>query len=473
MQRTWPFPSPPPSAVGNGRAAVRAQVKFDAPGRSSSGSPRDEPKRFLSLDETRDWKKDCHADSGRNADSYPGTPESRSENAGSASCSSSSVVLVLVLGNLLKNRGRGRRTRTKGQRIVRTGSKHNLCSGLNLCGSPLREFGSIFALVLAALFFSSCATPHRDGAWIQTTDGPVRAETLGVILPHEHVFTDLRGPDVPGYGQAEADDVVRVMKPLLAQAKAQGVDLLVECTGIGVGRNAPLIARLAKESSLRIVVPTGVYGRANFAPKEYREMGEAALTAWMVKDITHGIDGTRIKAGFIKIASSETELKPLEEKFLRTAARAAKATGVAIASHTTSGAIAARQADLLREEGLSLDRFIWVHAQAERDLSFHKQLAGRGVYIELDSVGGSAEEDARLVNMVKELINAGHRDRLLLSHDAGWYNPGQLNGGTQRPYTALLAAFVPALRAAGFDETTLHCLIAENPRRAFALRKRR
>ncbi|MBI2925502.1 MAG: TatD family hydrolase [Verrucomicrobia bacterium] len=351
--------------------------------------------------------------------------------------------------------------------------KPNLCSALNLRGSPLRECGRSFALVLAALLFSSCATPRGDGMWIQTTAERVRAETLGVVLPHEHVFTDLRGPEAPGYGQADAEDVVRVMKPLLAQAKAQGVDLLVECTGIGVGRNAPLIARLAKESGLRIVVPTGVYGRANFAPKEYREMSEAALTTWMVKDITEGIDGTGVKAGFIKIASSEKELKPLEEKFLRTAARAAKATGVAIASHTTSGTVAVRQADILREEGLLLDRFIWVHAQAERDLGFHKQLAARGVYIELDSVGGSAEEDARLLNMVKELIAAGHRDRILLSHDAGWYNPGQVNGGTQRPYTALLATFVPALRAAGLDEATVRRLIVENPRRAFAVRERR
>jgi phosphotriesterase-related protein len=57
----------------------------------------------------------------------------------------------------------------------------------------------------------------------------------------------------------------------------------------------------------------------------------------------------------------------------------------------------------------------------------------------------------------------------LLSQDAGWYNPGQANGGQQRPYTYLLGTFVPKLRASGLDAETIRMLTVENPRRAFAL----
>ena len=323
-------------------------------------------------------------------------------------------------------------------------------------------------VVFLLLVVSSCAVP-RHGRLLQTTDGPVGLSRIGVVLPHEHIFTDLRGPDASGYGQADANDVVRVMKPLLEEVKAQGVDVLVECTTIGVGRNVLVLARLAKETGLRIVVPTGVYGRANFAPKVYREMKEHELTQWMIKEIREGIEGTGVKAGFIKIASSEKELKPLEQKFLRTAARAARETGVVIASHTTSGEVAVLQADILEEEHLPLDRFIWVHAQAEPDLKIHKQLAARGVYIEIDSIGGSPKDDEKLIATIKELIATGHRHRILLSQDAGWYNPGQANGGQQRPYTYLLGTFVPKLRASGLDADTIRMLTVENPRRAFAL----
>jgi hypothetical protein len=83
-----------------------------------------------------------------------------------------------------------------------------------------------------------------DAGWqFVTTQGLLSAEGLGVILPHEHIFTDLRGPTVAGYGQANPADVVRVMKPWLTAARSKGVGLLIECTSIGVGRNVPPLSR--------------------------------------------------------------------------------------------------------------------------------------------------------------------------------------------------------------------------------------
>jgi phosphotriesterase-related protein len=44
-----------------------------------------------------------------------------------------------------------------------------------------------------------------------TTLGPKPADDLGLILPHEHVFVDLRTWDQPGYAQAETADVIARM----------------------------------------------------------------------------------------------------------------------------------------------------------------------------------------------------------------------------------------------------------------------
>src|SRR5262245_7380569 len=132
---------------------------------------------------------------------------------------------------------------------------------------------NIFGLLLLASALAACVSPDGHKQFVlQTTDGPAPVERVGIVLPHEHIFTDLRGPETPGYGEAEPNDVIRIMQPLLAEAKAQGVDLFVECTSIGVGRNVPIISRLARQSGLRIMVPTGVYGRAQFAPKAYAQM---------------------------------------------------------------------------------------------------------------------------------------------------------------------------------------------------------
>ena len=51
-----------------------------------------------------------------------------------------------------------------------------------------------------------------ESRYLQTITGPVHAEELGLILPHEHLFTDLRGPDTPGYAVGDPETVARVMQ---------------------------------------------------------------------------------------------------------------------------------------------------------------------------------------------------------------------------------------------------------------------
>jgi len=305
--------------------------------------------------------------------------------------------------------------------------------------------------------------------WFATTQGPIPAEDLGLVLPHEHIFTDLRGPTTPGYAQADATDVVRVMAPLLEDAHHKGVGLLFECSSIGVGRNVPIVAQVAGASGLPVVVPTGVYGRANFAPPEHRTMTEDELAALFISEIREGIEDTGIKAGFIKIATDSGPLTALLEKILRAAGRAARETGAAIASHTTAGNNAMRQIQILESISPTI-RFIWVHAQNESNRNLHQQMAARGAYIEFDSLGWNPGQDTTLIGAIKDLLAAGFGDRILLSHDAGWYRPGEPNGGTQKPYTYLGDSFIPKLKTAGLDDATIRMLTETNPIRAFGFK---
>ena len=57
-------------------------------------------------------------------------------------------------------------------------------------------------------------------------------------------------------------------------------------------------------------------------------------------------------------------------------------------------------------------------------------------------------------------------DRVLLSHDAGWYHVGEPGGGSFRKYDTLFTAFLPALKAGGFSDGEVRRLLVENPRRA-------
>ena len=305
---------------------------------------------------------------------------------------------------------------------------------------------------------------------IQTLKGSIETDSFGLILPHEHLFTDLRGPFVDGYAQAESSNVVRVVKPFLEDAFASGVTALVECSTIGVGRNLEILQQLAEASPIHIIAPTGVYREA-FIPSALREMREGGLAQLWIRELTEGIDGTSVRAGFIKLAMSDDGPTELEKRNLRAAAQASAATGAVIASHTIGGRVAREEMDVLTKAGHDLRRFIWIHAQTEPDIAIVKEAAGRGAFVEFDSVGAPHQSQSELVGTVVTLIQVGYLDHILLSHDAGWYNPAHPDGLPNdgfRGYTALTKEFLPALSAHGISDEQIRHITVDNPARAFA-----
>ena len=305
---------------------------------------------------------------------------------------------------------------------------------------------------------------------IQTIKGSIEIESLELILPHEHLFTDLRGPLVPDYAQAETEEVIRVVGPFLSEASASGVTALVECSTLGVGRNLRVLQALAEVSPIHIIAPTGVY-RDAFIPPILRESREDDLAKLWTRELTEGIEGTSVRAGFIKLAMSDDGPTALEIRNLRAAVQASKTTGAVIASHTIGGRVAREEMDVLKEAGLDLHRFIWIHAQTEPDVAVLREAAQRGAYVELDSVGAPHQSQKELVETVLALIEAGYIDHILLSHDAGWYNPANSDGLPNegyRGYTALTKEFLPTLSAQSISDEQIRRITVDNPARAFA-----
>lgn len=298
-----------------------------------------------------------------------------------------------------------------------------------------------------------------------TTLGPLRKEQLGMILPHEHVFVDLRTPDQPGYAEAEAAEVVALMAPQIEAIKAQGITALVECSTGGVGRRADMDLAVSRATGLPIVVPTGNY-REPWIPDWVGKASQDEIEAWMLKELTLGIDDTGVKAGWIKLSAGDDGITALETRILRAAARAAKVTNAVIGSHTIKSRVVMDQLDIIEAEGYTASRFISIHTQAEPDFEMHKAVAGRGAWIEYDQVG--REPDDEVVALILKALEAGLGPQLLLSHDLGWFDPALPGGGTARPYTVLVDRVLPLLRAAGVDGATIAMLTETNPFEAFA-----
>jgi len=300
---------------------------------------------------------------------------------------------------------------------------------------------------------------------LHTTLGPKRADELGMILPHEHVFVDLRTPDQPGYAEADPADVVRVMAPQIEAIKARGITALVECSTGGVGLRVDIDLAVSRATGLPIVVPTGNY-REPWIPDWVRDASEAELEARMYRDLAEGVGDTGVKAAWIKVSAGDDGITPMEAKILRAAARAAQRTGAVIGSHTIKGRVVMDQLDIIEAEGYRADRFISIHTQEERDFGLNTAVAQRGAWIEYDHVGRAP--DAAVSELILRALAAGLGPQLLLSHDRGWYDPAIPGGGTPTPYTHLSDVMLPLLGAEGVDPDTIRQLTITNPFTAFA-----
>jgi len=300
---------------------------------------------------------------------------------------------------------------------------------------------------------------------IYTTLGPKRREELGMILPHEHVFVDLRTPDQPGYGEAEIAEVVALMVPQIEAIKRQGVTLLVECTTGGVGRRADIDLAVSKAADFPIVVPTGNY-REPWIPAWIAEASESDLEQWMVSELTEGMEDTGVLAGWIKLSAGDDGITPLEARILRAAARASVRTNAVIGSHTIRGRVVMDQLDILQSEGCAAERFISIHTQEEKDFGLHRALVERGAWIEYDHVGRAPDQE--LVAMIMRALETELGEHLLISHDLGWYDPALPGGGIPRPYTHLVENLLPALTIAGASQDAIRQLNEINPFEAFA-----
>ena len=312
------------------------------------------------------------------------------------------------------------------------------------------------------------AAPAAAGAGraVATVTGPIRGDALGVTLMHEHVLVDFIGAAEVSRSRYDPDAVVAMVLPYLRQVRALGCQTIVECTPAYLGRDPRLLQRLSTASGVTILSNTGYYGAAedkHVPAFAFTETVEQLAARW-IREAERGIDDTAIKPAFMKIGVDAAPLSEIDAKLVRAAARTHRETGLPIASHTGTGAAAIAELDLLEAAGVPPSAFIWVHAQSERDGTFHVRAARRGAWVEFDGISPSSL--GRHLELVQRMKTEKLLERVLVSHDAGWYHVGEPGGGQFRPYTTLFTDFVPGMKSAGFSEMDVRQVLVENPRRA-------
>ncbi len=323
----------------------------------------------------------------------------------------------------------------------------------------------------------ACAAPAVLGAAergpeVMTVRGPKPAGELGSVLPHEHVLVDFIGAAEVSPSRYDAEAAFAKIKPFVDEARTLGCATMMECTPAYLGRDPRLLVRLSEATGIDFVTNTGLYAaRQNkFLPAHAMSEDADGLAARWLREWREGIDGTGVRPGFIKLGFDAGPLSDVAQKLVRAAARTHRGSGLTIAAHTGDDVAARAQIALLAEEKVQPAAWIWVHAQNAKSEETLSALARAGAWLSFDGI--APRSLARHVHLVAAMRRAGFLDRVLISHDAGWYRPGEAEGGAYRGYDVLFRAFLPALMKEGFSEADIRQLTVTNPAWAFAIRTR-
>jgi predicted metal-dependent phosphotriesterase family hydrolase len=302
---------------------------------------------------------------------------------------------------------------------------------------------------------------------VQTVTGPVEAETIGLTLPHEHLFLTMWENEGLG-SMLQLPDEALMLEELQAFVAAGGTCLVDQTPG-GCGRDPGAVKRLSEKTGLSIVMGCGWYTEPFYPPEDdLARRSVDSIADQLLAEIREGLDGTDVRPGVIgEIGVAQGWMSPLEERVHRAAARAQRASGLALTTHTLFHKAGLAQLDLFEEEGVDLSRVCIGHCDSQPLLDYCLTIAERGAWVAFDNIGarmGRLEE--RIIWLVKELVGCGHKGQVLLSHDVGQMQELAYFGG--RGFTYLTREFVPKLLGAGLSESVVTELTESNPVRFLA-----
>ena len=339
----------------------------------------------------------------------------------------------------------------------------------------------------------------------QTVLGPIAGEAMGITLPHEHLLIDFEvmfrePPNGAERGLARQPvslanlgwvrhnfssnlDNLQLLDERVARDEAllfkhAGGQTFVDPTNRGLARDPLALARIARATGLNVIMGSGYYvAAAHPADMDRRTTDDIARE--LVTDLTVGVDSTGVRAGFIGEIGTTWPWTENEKKVVRAAVAAQRETGAALMIHPgRHERLPLQLVDFIRAEGADLGRTIMCHIERTiADPAVLMDLAATSVYLEYDLFGLETSyypynpafdmpNDGERMRQILRLIERGHLDQILMSHDIAYKHCLTRWGGFG--YHHLLVNVIPRLRAKGADDKTIQTLLIDNPRRAFA-----
>jgi phosphotriesterase-related protein len=333
---------------------------------------------------------------------------------------------------------------------------------------------------------------------VQTVLGPIAPERLGRTLMHEHVLCDIRppstrtdndlGPEITlenvwqinyGHGIKRAGrkymlDLEDIALREVQMMKHEGGDAIVELTCGGLSPDPAGLRRIAQGTGVHLVMGCGYYVNDYQDPRNHqRQIDDFASE--MIGQILHGAWATDVRAGMIGEIGCQAPWTDTEKRVMRAAFIAGQETGASINVHPGRDPDQPQEvADFAKEHGFPTERLVISHIdRTVFDEPRLLKLADSGVTIEFDLFGQEASyyglsdidmpNDATRLRLIRALINAGHLERVVISHDICYRTRLASFGG--HGYGHIFRNVVPMMKRRGYSEDEIDAILVKNPRR--------
>jgi phosphotriesterase-related protein len=309
---------------------------------------------------------------------------------------------------------------------------------------------------------------------VDTARGSIGTADLGPTLMHEHIVTRSPGVQENWPHLWDRPAILAMAEKKMADLYQRGIRTIVDLTTVDLGRDIDLVSEVAKRTRINVVVATGVW----WMPQRYfNAHGIDHVASLFVKDINEGIGASGIKAAIIKCATDTAGVTEVIEKVLRASARAQKATGVPISTHTwAAGRVGNAQQAIFAQEGVDLRRVIIGHSGDSDDLVYLRGLMERGSTIGMDRFGlDNFLSTEKRVEVIARLCAEGYAPKMVLSHDANCWSDmlSEEQKKRHRPnwhYNHISDDILPALRKAGVSDDHIDQMLVRTPRAIFEAR---
>ena len=331
-----------------------------------------------------------------------------------------------------------------------------------------------------------------------TVLGPVKPADLGKVMMHEHLHSEIFKPNTDGELILEEKPATTERREYLLKNAVPHLKKAREKYGMGayVDVSMPpwrawpdVYADVSRASGVHIIMATGYYREIELgcywasSPERQiwpyvRQASVEELTELCIRELTEGINGTKIRAGVVKLGSSQAPMTPTEKKAFRAGARAHLATGVHITTHCTILGAETSQLTILEDEGVDLSRVVVGHTHVQLMEKHYRNTViewmKRGANFLPTNMGvkdvkKSAKQWQPLVDGIQTVFDAGHGDKLLLGLDSGYCSESGTFEPMQflppHPWTHLWTNTLPAFRAMGLTRAQEKAMLETNPQR--------